>query len=263
MSSKLHELLAVESGVKDEFTKMAAETLANLGKPHLFSGSVKVLRITKEMDAPTKVAMESAGASKVELTTTVDARLKYDGKFFQRRVNLQLQKDLTNQEAVADLVIGGMTLQANLPGIFLLSLEQLLIERRKLYAAAPTLAAGLQWVVADQAGVGIYRNANPGTELRTEKSFKVVSLAKATDKHPEQVEKLNIDVPIGVITTETTSGMWTSARKAEVMARCDALISAVREARARANATVVVGQEIDLGTALLNFIEAAPVSATK
>lgn len=255
MSARLHQLLAAESDVKDRWKKIHAESLTVLGKPEYFKGHEKSLSLTKEFDVPTKTAMEAAGADLKIVTTTVDKRLAYDGEFFGARVNHQLQKELTNQQAKADLVVDGVVIGRALPATFLLSMEQLLTERRALYAAAPTLAAGIEWIEDPQAGAGFWKGKNPDKATKTEKTVKAIELVKATEKHPAQIEKLPEDITIGLFTTVHKSGMWTSARKAEVLKRIDKLLVAVKQARAKANE-----QEIDIGTniggEILKFLEA-------
>lgn len=259
--AQLHELLAAETDTKNQTTAMHAETLAVFNKPDLFQGWVKTHVVTKPgVDELTKAAKEKAGGDVRQVTTTVDERLAYDAQFFIRRVDFAATKDLTNQHALADIIIDGKVVVQNVPATALLSLEQLLVEKRKQYQAAPTLPSGGIWSLDSQAAKpGIYKSANPETTLNTEKDFTFKVLAPATDKHPAQIEKWNVDVPVGKTEIIKSLGMWTSARKAEVLARCDAMILAVKEARARANQTPV--KQMKIGAALLNFIEAKEQTA--
>lgn len=257
--AKLHEALAVESDIKNQHNKIHEETLGVLGKPDFFRARIKRLTMTKPgLDPATKDAIETAGSSEEAIGTTVDKRLGYHSGFFKRLVNHRFQKDLTNQKARSDIIIDGMVVAEAVPATALLAFEDALVEQRKIYAAVPTLDVKKEWEHAVQIGQGVWKTKNPETVAKTEKSFDFKILDKATDKHPAQIEKWTTDVTVGKIETNEYSGMWTSAKKAEVLARCDKLIAAVKEARARANQTEVE-QGYDIGSKLLGFIEASEV----
>ena len=82
--------------------------------------------------------------------------------------------------------------------------------------------------------------------------FKSQVLYKATVEHPAQIEKWEEQVPVGKYVKKVWSGMLTPARKSELLGNIDKLISAVKKARQRANATVVV--KLNVGQKFIDFI---------
>ncbi len=238
--SQLHETLAAENDIKNQWKQINEETLHVFGKPAMFTGKVTKLTMTKPgLDEATKAAAEAIGTVHEALGTTVDARLGYTADFFIRLVNHRLQKDLTNQKAVANIIVDGQVIAENVPATFLLDLEDRLAGYRNIYASIPTLDIKKEWSEDTQLGKGVWRTKHAEVKSKTEKGFDFRVLVAATDKHPAQVEKWQTDPVVGKYETTEFSGMWTSARKAEVLSRCDKLIVAVREARARANQTQV------------------------
>ena len=51
----------------------------------------------------------------------------------------------------------------------------------------------------------------------------------------DRVKEVFEDVPVARITKDSYSGMFTSAQKADIIGRLDALLKAVKQARQRAN----------------------------
>lgn len=261
--SKLHEVLAAENDVKNQYKQINDETLHILNRPQVFIGKVTKLTMTKpELDEQTKKATEEAGSSVEAIGTTVTDRLNYMGNFFKRLVNHRLQKDLTNQKATANILVDGQTIAENLPATFLLELEDRLTSYRAIYASIPTLDVKKEWDLDEKLGNGIFRLRHPEVRAKTEKYIEHKIIVPATDRHPAQVKEWTIDNVVGKTEVTEFSGMWTSARKAEVLARCDKLIVAVKEARARANQAEVV-QGSDVGSALLKFMEGVQLTPQK
>lgn len=228
----------------------------------MFQGKVTKLTMTKPgLDELTKIATEAAGSAVEAIGTTVSDRINYTGAFFIRLINHRLQKDLTNQEAVADVTIDGNVVASGLPATFLLDLEDRLTNyRASVYAVIPTLDVKKEWTLDPQQGKEIYKTVHPEVRSKTEKNIEHKIIVQATEKHPAQVKEWPIDNVVGKTEVMEYSGMWTSARKAEVLNRCDKLIVAVKEARARANQTIVQPMR-DVGSSLLKYIEAVEVKA--
>jgi hypothetical protein len=259
--SQLHEVLAAENDIENQWKIINEETLHILTKPQMFMGKVTRLTMTKpSMDEPTKAATEAAGSAVEAIGTTVTDRLNYTGNFFTRLINHRLQKDRANQEAVADIIIDGVTIATKLPATFLLDLEERLAGYRAIYAGIPTLDVKKEWSIDEKQGKEIYKTVHPEVRSKTEKTIEHKIIVPATDKHPAQVKEWPTDNVVGKTEVIEFSGMWTSARKATVLNRCDKLIVAVKEARARANQTVVKSLQ-DIGSELLKYIEATEVKA--
>jgi hypothetical protein len=227
---KLHQLLAVESDLK-ESQKVVCEETVNVftKKGNLFMGSNRKYEPFDAEDT-TEYPEENQ-----EITTTVPARLQYTEDFVAPYWDALLQKETTNQEAVAAIEINGQVITAELPATFLLGLETRLKELRNVYKAIPTLDQGVKWEEAPSIGEHVYIRVHPDKKLKTAKTFRHQILVEATQHHPAQVEKWDDTKDVGMFTKSIWSGMTTSAHKAELLKRVDDLIVATKKARQKAN----------------------------
>lgn len=234
---KLHELLAVENDLDTTAKKVMNEAgVTFLKKQEHFLGYRKSLRMFEEHR---KQEEEAATESKA-LVTTVDDKLDYVFQSVIKYWDAILQKEATNQTAVADLVVDGQVLVENAPATWLLGMESRLKALRQVYETIPTWAPGTDWVPAPEQGKGIYKAAEPSKADKTEKVPAHKVLVPATEHHPAQIEKWVENVRVGVFTTEKWISSWSPAQKSEAMARVDNLIRAVKRARQRANNTPIV-----------------------
>lgn len=243
---KLHELLAIEADKNNISTKLVEESRATLSKkPDHFRGFTKQLTYFDD-----KRAVENAEETKL-VVSTVDENLEYTLNHVASYFDVILQKEMTNQTAVADLVVGDVTFAKGIPATFLLGMETRIKNLRALFEAVPTLPPAIAWEADINSGPGYYRS--PKTMVpRTEKQVKFVTLAPATDKHPAQVKDWTEDVPVAKVETVEYSGMWTVQQKADALDRVDVLLQAIKKARQRANTAEVVDAHI--GAALTNYI---------
>lgn len=201
--------------------------------------------------------LEDAGVEHQELTTTVGAKLAYIEKDIARWWDAFLQKEATNQEAQAELIIAGEVLGGPFPAAFFLGLEKELKQLRVVYEAIPTLQPGIKWeedtsVVAADGSIGIYRNMIPDKKLKTKQAVKHQILVPPTENHPAQVEKWTEQEPTGEFTQISFSGMISSSRKSVLLGRISELIKAVKSARMRANDNYI--KQISIGKKLFAFI---------
>lgn len=244
--SKLHELLAVENDVEKVSRKLVAESQKTLGKDNLFNGQVRTLT---HFDAKDSL---SDTVERTELTTTVDENIDYTIEALAEYYDVVFQKDLTNQQALADIVIDDEVLVKDVPSTFLLGMEKKLNSLRDLYTAIPTLQPGIKWEVATDAGEGIFRTANDVVQFKTKKDIDFKEIAPATKEHKAQVVEYETTLNVGKYVTTKTSSMFTPLEKATRITKLDTLIKAIKQARNRANATEVVTGKI--GKVLLDFI---------
>jgi hypothetical protein len=163
-----------------------------------------------------------------------------------------LQKERTNQNAKADIVIGDVVVASDVPATALLGLEKRLKEIRQVYEAIPTLQQGIAWEECPELGEGIYKATRPEIRTKTEKQMIPVVLYEATKEHPANVKEVVKDIVVGHFTEEKRSGMVTSAQKSMWLARIDELIQAVKRARKRANNEEVF--KVEIGQKLMSFI---------
>lgn len=229
---KLHELLAVEADL-DATAKKVMEEAKNtfVKKVDHFLGAHKGLHMFDEQRS-----QEEAGAQEHKaLVTTVGKKLAYIRQPIVRLWDAVLQKDATNQDARADLVVDGEVIASDLPATWLLGMEQRLRGLRAVYEAVPTHAPGIEWVPDSDRGEGIFKAAHPETKDKTEKVVRADVVVPPTDHHPAQVREHAENVKVGVFTIERWCGTISPAKKSEYLERIDRLIRAVKKARVRAN----------------------------
>lgn len=227
--AKLHELLAVINDASAAATAILDESKATFGKrPDHFKGQTKVVTF---FDA----AREGENLTETkEFVTSVDERLAYTARIIGKYWDALFQLEQTNQIAMADLMVGGVTIAKSVPATFLLGMETRLKEIRQMILTIPTLAPELSWAKDEAAGKGVYVSP-PQVNFKGEKVRKHKVLYDATDKHPANIETWTEDQPVAKIETIHRSTMLTPAQKSEMMERCDNMIAAVKQARQRAN----------------------------
>jgi len=245
---QLHEVLAVEQDAKSVASKVLDEARKTFKeRDQHFMGQVRHYEPLVEEAGHT--AMDD---SHKEVATTVHAKLGYIMQHVTRFLDCRAAVDATNQTARADIIIDGKKLVEDVPGITLLSLEQELKRIRDVLGVLPTLPPGHRWEKDEDQGAHIYRLANPQKKERTTKKIVPQILYEATPEHPAQVQTIDDVQVIGYYTTEVWSGAITPAEKSQILARCDKLLRAVKQARMRANQAEIVNTK--LGKTLTDFI---------
>jgi len=253
---RLHELLAAMGDSEKRAKLVQAEARETFVKRSAhFRGSIKTLSLLEDSDEAR--AVEAGAAEQSAVTSTVLAKLAYIKKPVANWWNTMLQKEATNQEAQADLVIGGKTIAENLPAGFLLGMERELKELRNVVEAIPTHEPGKNWVsdesvVAQDGSKGILRNAVATVRPKEKKVLKGVTLHEGNEHHAPNVQAVNDVVTLGTFTVEEYSAMVTPAEKSQMLARVSELLKAVKRARMRANQTPVVKKAV--GNALFRYI---------
>lgn len=248
--SKLHELLAVEGDLGGTYKKIISETANTFSKKdNHFMGRIRTLSMFDESRKNEDVADEQQ-----EMVTTVSDKLAYARVAMENYIDVTFQKDLTNQQAVADVTVDGVKVIENAPATWLLNMETRLKNIRELYELIPTLPPQVEWVKDDSRGSNVFSMAKPDESMRTEKKFKVQVLYKHTDKHPAQVEKIPETEAVGKYTRQVWTGKISPAQKSVLIGRIDKLLRAVKKARQRANCQEVVVREA--GKAIFDYIHA-------
>ena len=232
-SAKLHELIAVEKDRKATATRIIDETaMTFLKKQQLFQGFVKVYE-TREEKGDTFDGEES------HAVTNVVEKLNYFDKYIVTLLDVIIQKELTNAEAKADIVIGegedAIVIGNDVPVSALVQFENNLeFVRSKVYNTIPTLDPKKNWEKDNNKSEGYYKSP----ELRKRKTRKEegwITVVQATEHHPAQVKPTVKDVHTGDWVETHFSGMMSPKDKSDILANLGALIEAVKKARARAN----------------------------
>lgn len=245
--AKLHELLAVENDVESTFKKVlteAAHTFKN--KNEHFEGHVKIYQPTEENQD------DLVPDDRKEIDTTVHAKLDYLSGHGIRYLDALLQKEATNQEAKADIVVDGVTLAKDMPATFLLGLETRLKWIRDVIEAAPTLPPGIKWEKDPEKGEHIYGTVHMEETFRTKSGYEPQILYHATKEHPAQVDKIKTVKNIGKFSKMRWSGAITPAEKSVLLSRVDKLLRGAKKARQRANTQTV--KKITIGKELFDYI---------
>lgn len=226
---KLNELLAVEGQLKSQAQTCRTDLRNTFEKKrHLFEEK-RTTFFPKEEDAQPVVEQQS------DLQSQIPTELGWLAGIWGKAIDASYQVALTNQRAVADVVLDdGTTFIANAPATALLELEKRLAELHELVTAVPTLDPAKGFQPDAQRGANVFK-AREITKTRTKKVSTPVVLYPATTEHPAQVQLVPEDVPVGRIVEQEWSGLVTPARKGEILERVEALQRAVKQARQRAN----------------------------
>ncbi len=153
-------------------------------------------------------------------------------------LDIVAEQDATNTIAKASVIVDGETLLEDVPISYLLHISRVIAEwRSKVVEILPTRDPAKEWTL--DAENGIWRSAKEKRNAYM-KEIVPVELSKATDKHPAQVQAVQKDIYAGFWTEEHLSGAISAARKRQLLANADRLLTAVRDAIAQANATPAV-----------------------
>lgn len=232
--ARLHELLAAEKTRVSGTALLLDETRTKFGKvDNYFKGHVKVLKMLEE--TPANKTAEAAAREDKPLPTTVADTLAYALAHWAQTEDLLFQKNKSNQNAKADIELGGNVLVKDVPVDELMGLENRLVELRKLLQIAPTLDASMKWVRDTNSGEHAWVTVNDEESVKTEKIMYPVVLSPATEKHPAQVKEASKDVVVGKFSTKRFSGAMTTIQKADAITLIDELVAEVKKSRIRAN----------------------------
>ena len=223
---QLHELLAVEGDLKraadQEIKRIAALFVQGISR---FQGLIKTYK-------PFEEGGESFPDEIVPRATSVEEELEELRAVFGNWIDGEVQREATNQEAIADLVVDGETLFTDVPATALLNLESKITILLNLLKATPTLDPAKVWAFDENKGAFL---AAPEIRFRTQKQLRSKEVAKATDRHAAQVETWHEDIRVGEWKTIIESGMLTTVEKKALLDRLSLLLDATRKARQRAN----------------------------
>lgn len=255
-TGKLHEILAVEGDHEGRSKAAISESIATFkNKERLFQAKTRTLTMFQknETNRVELEAIEAKEKTETPLAATVPENLNYLGVILAEYYDVVFQKEATNQQAKADVIINGETLLTDVPVTFLLSMESRLKEVRNVIVEIPTLEPTIAWVPdTTHAKAHVYK-APVTHDTKTLKETKHNIVVAPTDKHPAQVVAYDAVSNIGQYTDAQWSGKITSATKATLLQNIDSLIQAVKKARQRANATTLVPSN-DVGNKLMKFL---------
>lgn len=243
MTIQLHQVLAIEKGTKNKVLSGVTEIHKSNQKAGLFEGQTRHYSpLTEEGE---KLASENTLVQR-----SAPAVLKQAAKLLSELFEVTAQRDFTNCNAKADVVVDGQVLVKAAPATYLLFLEKQLVDVRTLITELPTLDSAFKWSIDDNTGL-YSSNVVQSTRTKKEESFVVV--IAPTKEHPGKHEKVTKDVAVGTWNTTKLSGALPIPKKEVLLEKVEKLLKAVKYAREEANSAAVVPVP-PIGDALFGYL---------
>lgn len=248
---KQHELLAVESDKKNVFEKIVGEVRKLMQHSDSF---IEFSKTYKPFDDDDKDVPDEEHKAMV---TTVKAKLEYAKGAIANFIDVILQKEKTNQEANASIIIYDesgnevKTIAEDVPVSALLQFEKILNKlRNDVYIGIPTIDTNVRWDEGTNEHGKVWMQKDAIT-LRKIKDT-VYETVDVGEKHPKVVKEKIIQRPVGNFTHMTKSGALSPYEKSQMLGRIDTLIEAVKKAKSKANSTDVIVAKC--GLEMMNYI---------
>ncbi len=225
---KLHQVLAIEKGVKNRVSRDFTDAYKEVQKPALFSGMAKAYQPLDE-DGD-RFPPENRKVQRI-----ASEMLREVSKALVELFDITAQKDWANCHARASVTIEGESapLLEDVPVTYLLFLEKQLKDLATFVGRIPELDAAEDWNL--DANTQLYKTAAQLT-TKTKKLQRPIVLHPPTKEHPAQTQLITEDVIIGHWETIKHSGALPTPRKRQLLERIEALSKAVKYAREEANA---------------------------
>ncbi len=245
----LAQIVAVEKGVKAKTLRDTTDDYHDLQKAALLSGIARTYR-------PVDDEGDQLPPERTLVQLNAEDALRRAARSLTRLFDLTLTKDTANQEARADVVVGGHVIARGVPVTTLLFLDKQLLDLSTVVKALPVLDPSETW--ERDPATGVFRTPVVQT-TRTQKVMQAFEVSPATDKHPAQATTYNKDVIVGRWDTRRFSGAVERDRKDLLVERVTRLIEAVKFAREEANRLEVADAEV--GDAVFGWLLAAEPDA--
>jgi hypothetical protein len=241
--AKLHQILAVEADIRNQTQKDLTAAHHGLQKAEMLMGLNRAY-------LPVKEDGDRLPPEGNLLQTRVPRAIQETQDILTKMFDITATRDWANTKAIADVVVGGVTLVKDAPAPFLLWLEKRLVDIHTFVTKLPTLPADTEWEW--DANQMCYRNAR---EIKTHRAIKVEDfkvVVPATPQHPAQIAKLTKDELAGYWTTIKYSGAIKVEDVAAMKARVELLMKEVKFAREKANQVEVT--DISVGGGVMKYI---------
>lgn len=236
--AKLHQILAVESGIRNQSDKDLTAAHHGLKHPDLLKGLFRTYQASREDG-------EKLPDERTELQTRVPDVIKATVAILEKKFDIVATRDYSNMSARADIVLeNGTILMTSVPATYLLWLEKQLVDLHTFVCGLPVLPADTEWDW--DANQNCYKNRHEIKTTRTNKVPYALLLAPATDKHPAQVVKETKDEIVGYYTTMKYTGALPAIKIKAMKERVEELQKATKLAREKANQNDVVDQKLGM-----------------
>ncbi|MCP3685237.1 MAG: hypothetical protein GY861_21445 [bacterium] len=162
-----------------------------------------------------------------------------------------------NMGARADIVVfrdsdNEKVLYKDVPAIYIVEMLNKFKEIVKLIENAPERDLTKNWQPDPEYGDHIFKTIKPTKRYKMEKRLSPVDLAPAVGPHAAQVTTQEVNVPTGLYTTWDWSSEITRGAKEKILERFRIVISALQEAKSRANEAEA--PEINPSDPIIDFI---------
>lgn len=242
--TKLHQILAVESGIRKQ-------TQADLTAAHHGLAHAAMLEGVERTYQPTKEDGEKLAPESKLLQTKVPDVIRETKTILEKMFDITAIRDYANVGALADVVVDGTTLISQAPAPYLLFLESKLDDLHTFVSKLPTLPADTAWDW--DSSQNCYRNRGEIKTVKTAKIEYALLLVAPTPEHPGQAVPKVRDENVGWWTTTKYSGALPVPEVKAMKERVEKLQKAVKLAREKAN-EVEVNDDLKIGGGLLNFV---------
>lgn len=239
--TKLHQILPLEASAKNKAHQVLGQVHHLLERTPLLNGHSRVYTPKNEDGdqlPPESQLVQVRGTEQLTLVQQVMNRL----------FDLTLTKEVANQQAVADIVVGDVTILAEVPVTYLLFLEKSLTDLRTFFRKLPLLDPSVVWTWDETTST--WRSDVQET-TRQKKVPKAFVKYQATKEHPAQVDVFTEDVLEGTWALTRFSGAFQKGQVDEFVEKIEALLDAVKVARSKANEVEAVKQD---ASALLDYL---------
>jgi hypothetical protein len=237
----LHQVLALEPGVRSRTSKTLTDLHRKLGKDQPLSG------LTRNYE-PRDAEGEKLPGERTQVQVKADEALTLAAEAFTNMFDVVATKDHGNTEAFGPVVVDGATL-FEAPATFLLWLEKQLVDLHTFVSKLPTLDPAETWTY--DANSGAFRT-DTLQSTRTKKVPRNHVKAEATDRHPAQVDVYYEDVIVGDWKTVKFSGALPADRVRTLLTRVEKVQDAVKSARQAANSVEVELQKV--GSTIFDYV---------
>lgn len=241
-STRLAQIVAIVSGVKTRTEQALTRAYQTVQKPGPFNGIARTYR-------PRDDDGEVLPPESTPVQARVEDLIRETATAISRMLDVVATQEWANTTARADLVVDNIVIVENVPATYLMWLEKQVVHLRTFISRLPVLDVGENWAYDEDARAW---STDPIETTRTKKIPRNHVLAKATDRHPEQVQVYNEDVVVGYWRTVRFSGAMPAATVFELTGRVERLLDGVRQARERANMITVT--DVDAGDRIMNFV---------
>lgn len=239
---KLCQVIAVEKSIKNKAHQGLTDAYQKMQKPALLAGISRSYR-------PKDEEGEQLPSESTKVQLNANDLIKDVSKVMTELLDVTATKDTGNTQALANVVVGDVTVATNVPVTYLLFLEKKLVDLHTFVSKLPTLDPSEDW--SFDTNVNAYASKTSET-TRSKKVPKSFIKAPATDKHPAQVEMIQEDQTVGYWKTVKFSGALPAGKVAEMLDRVERLQKAVKFAREEANSKEVT--DLKVGEKVFNYL---------